>query len=326
MALFGRRKKGGGHGSEAQLIVAAIGAVPPLTEADMGWLVERWVAGMRAGGVTIRNVDSDGSLTGSNGRDYYLDNLAQTLAQLPRNEWEEAVAGAVRSSLVPFVKEGSLGPEELARSLYPRVTPLDSFTPEMMARADWYGPAVAPGLALRACLDTPESVQQVFSAKTLAPLGGWDAVYPRLLENLRALRPAPAHTLSQVDGALEGIHSWESHLDDYFGATRVLLLDELLAEVGCAPGPAGTLVSMPTRHSLMVHVLRDRQSLLKCLGAMVRVTPRLYGEGPGPVSPFVYHRPGPEFPWQQLNERAEDGRMAVMVRGRFAESLAELDP
>jgi hypothetical protein len=297
--------------------------VAPLDQAQTAWLVERWMGGMKAAGVAIDGARPDGALT-AGGWSYYLDNLAASLAQLPLEQWSQAVDRAVNQTVAPGVAPEADG-EELLAALYPRVLMEASLGEEILAFFEPYAPPLGPGLVQVAAIDTPERVETLFAGDRLAPLGGWTAIYPRLLANLRALgRPQEAILRPESGNGAQSIHLWESDPDDFFGATRILLLDELLAEAGDPPGPLGAVVAIPARTHLLAHVLRDRASLITCLNGLAALTQQIFHDEPGSLSPFVYYRPSPGAPLQQLTVPGEDGQLRVEVRGAFADALGAL--
>jgi hypothetical protein len=323
MGLFGAKKPGGAGGIDLAAAAAAVGAVAPLDREQTAWVVQRWLAAMAAAGLAIERVQPDLGLVAADGRTFYLNNLAALLARVDPGEWGDVIGRVVEQGAAPAPAAGAQG-EDLLAALLPRVLAESNLDGKMLAALEPYSPPLGAGLLQLACVDTPERVETLFRGDRLAPFGGWDAVYPRLLANLRALRPAPAHDVLQPGAGAAGIHVWESDDDDFFGATRVLLLGELLAEAGDPLGPLGAVVAIPNRHYLMAHALRDQASLLACLPALAQLAPRAFSDGAGSLSPFVYYQRAPGALLEQVTVLGEDQGIEIQVRGEFAAAFEAL--
>jgi hypothetical protein len=71
--------------------------------------------------------------------------------------------------------------------------------------------------------------------------------------------------------------------ENFFGATHALLLHEYFD-----PQPElGLLVSVPHRHGMVVHAIRDAGALT-AISAQLYLAPRLYEQGPGSITPSLY--------------------------------------
>ncbi|MFK7918814.1 MAG: hypothetical protein AB8G14_12095 [Ilumatobacter sp.] len=71
-----------------------------------------------------------------------------------------------------------------------------------------------------------------------------------------------------------------------FTASMVGVVDQLVAEVAHI-GETGAIVSMPLRHSLLVHPIDD-SSVRTAIAGMIPITRQLFKQGPGSVSPHLY--------------------------------------
>lgn len=179
-------------------------------------------------------------------------------------------------------------------------------------------PTLAPGLHLSAWLARDDRVEALTG---LAGYGGWPRVRPHALDNLRRL-PVPVHHARPLDDKVEEsplLHVFTA--EDVFGASRLLVLDDLLAASRVGPAPHGTLVALPQAHLLAVHVLTgpDVDETLTALASLGRAGAR----ATWPVSPEVYFR-GPQGHLQRVTRTLPDGEVLYHLDGPFAEKLTEL--
>lgn len=304
MGFFSRGRDGAESTPDPEL--------PPLTRELADWLRERVVAELAGLGLPVEARGDH--LVAADGQVYGLGNLAATLAAAQRRERERVVATHARGILAmrDFREPTTL--EEITGIVVARVlpdhpvhTPRD---PDASA-----GPTLGPGLVVRASLDFPTHVSTLTD---LAPFGGWAAVEPYATANLRAL-PAPDHEVLRPVRDAE-VHVFAS--DDLFGASRLLLLDDLLSGRLHRERPAhGVLVAVPNRHLLAVHVLAGPE-VMRAMSTLVQLA-RGEFEGPGPVSPEVYHR-SPDGTMQQVTGPGADGGVEVHVTGAFGDAMAAL--
>jgi len=149
----------------------------------------------------------------------------------------------------------------------------------------------------------------------LAPLGGWAAVGPVAMANLSRL-PLPDHeAVATRRGAT--VHLLSS--EDMFGASRLLILDHLLGALRIPASPFGTLVAVPHRHLLAVHVL-EGANVVPALDTLVALA-RSGVDAAGPVSPEVYFR-ATDGGLQRVTSTAADGTVTVEVDGAFSQAMA----
>ncbi len=122
-------------------------------------------------------------------------------------------------------------------------------------------------------------------------------------DGLRALRQPQHETLTAGRAKVESFVA-----DDVFGASRLLVLDELLAEILLVERPShGTLVVVPNRHLLAVHILESVRAIPAALGLLgeLAVVEHRIAE---PLSPWVYFR-------------ASDGRLSLLANPSERPSL-----
>ncbi len=109
--------------------------------------------------------------------------------------------------------------------------------------------------------------------------------------------------------------------DSVYTASRLLTMDDVLRRTtGDAEAPFGVLACVPNRHQLAFHVLRDR-SVLPVMEAMAQLAATGYGDGVGPVSPYLYWHHGGGL--HQLSH-LDGGELRIEVADEFAGVLDRL--
>lgn len=172
----------------------------------------------------------------------------------------------------------------------------------------------APGVVQMLALDQPETVH-VLSGDRIDRIGGWPRLYERGLANLRREATGPSEQIDAGAGA-----TFHLLLDDsVYTASRALLLPELLA--GQAVEGLGWLLSMPNRHQLVWHVIRD-ETVLPALRAMAVFTDLGFRDAVGPLSPHVYWWSGMEY--RQITSTGADGQIEVHIQPDFQQVLQRL--
>jgi hypothetical protein len=83
-----------------------------------------------------------------------------------------------------------------------------------------------------------------------------------------------------------------------------------MALTGEEPGPYGWLVSVPNRHQVCWHVIKDA-TVLPVIHGMTVFTGMGFSDSPGPVSPHVYWWSGSEY--QQLTQTDDAGQLSIHV-------------
>ncbi|GIG30065.1 hypothetical protein [Cellulomonas marina] len=250
---------------------------------DEAWLRDRLAAELAHAGVDDV-VHLGDRLETTDGTTFGVGTLADALSRHPRLTWGSRVRAhartlaRVRATPVPLAT-----PDVLARAVA-RVVADDATDVRDGGGAEHLGPLLAPGLRAVVCLDLPEHVH---GPVDLRPHGGWTAVAPAALAALRAL-PAPRHRTLTAEGggAVEVFVA-----DDVFGASRLLVLDALVADaLGRERPEHGMLVVVPNRHLLAVHPLEDAGTVVGALRLMLTLAGAAAASGAGPVSPAVYYR------------------------------------
>ncbi|CAM5782927.1 hypothetical protein [Cellulomonas persica] len=297
MGWFSRRRD---DDTPAQSGDAPDDALAPLTRADADWLrgvAAEAFAGIGVPGVAVR----PDHLVDADGKEYGLTNLAAILAQQDRGQWQSVVDGHVASLALARERAGATY-DEVADLLVARVM-VEADLPRVVPAA---GPQLGGGLCVRAAIDYPEAVSILYDDTRV---GGWDVTGEAALAGLRTL-PAPMHETLDHD-----VHLFEA--PDFFGASRVLVHDELLDSVGLTDRPFGTLVVLPSRAFLAVHVLRDA-TVVHALHLMAQLGKA--GETqPGTMSPHVYYR-STDGTLQQVTQYTDD-KVDVVVDGAFARAM-----
>ncbi|ROS31486.1 hypothetical protein [Cellulomonas sp. PhB150] len=243
---------------------------------------------------------------------YGLGNLAALVAALPRRQW----AAAVRHHADTLAEMDSAREpqtfDEVRGLVVARIVHVEDLPDPDATGA---GPALAANLVVRAALDLPTHVQILHDG---ARYGGWAVTGPTALANLGRL-PAPEHTTHDAgDGAV--VHCFFA--EDFFGASRLLLLDELLAsQAGIERPEHGVLVAVPHRHLVAVHVLQDA-SAARAVGALIGLA-QGGRDAAGSLSADVYYR-SPDGAMQVVTDVDPDGGTRVVVDGPFGDAMARL--
>jgi hypothetical protein len=159
-------------------------------------------------------------------------------------------------------------------------------------------------------LDLPDAVA-IFKHENARRLGGFAALRSRGLANLGELPVESFETLPTPGGgsfcALLG--------ESVYTASRALLLPSLATALsGEAPNEHGWLMSVPNRHQVVWHVIKDR-TVIPAVQAMTHFTRLGFGESPGPVSPHVFWWNGSSY--EQLTRIDDKGSVSVHVSPRF---------
>ncbi|MFV0461110.1 MAG: hypothetical protein ACK5MT_20345 [Actinomycetales bacterium] len=217
---------------------------------------------------------------------YSLDGLARVAGTTARSAWPALVDRHVRALLLADAVSDPATLDEAADLLRAQLRPLSSL-PELPEAAV----TVLPGVAMICVLDHPSHITELVSMDLVSDYGGLDAVYEVALENLRAL---PAPTISDICANMDRpdatVHVLQS--EDFYGAARALILPQMLAQIGVERPPYGVLFAVPTRHLLVLHVVRG-EGAVPALKSLARLAQVQFGEGPGAISPHVFYA-GPD--------------------------------
>jgi hypothetical protein len=175
----------------------------------------------------------------------------------------------------------------------------------------------APGLVEMLALDLPETVA-VYPISEAQRLGGEERLRAAGRANLRR----------DTGGRLErlaGDGGGEFHVllgESVHTASKALLAPTLFTELtGEEPGEFGWLLSVPNRHQLVWHLIRDID-VIPALQGMFRFTVLGHGDAPGPLSPHVYWWNDGRY--EQLTHIDGSGTLSVHVGAEFADVLEHL--
>lgn len=286
--------------------------LPPLSAADADHLTDLARREFDAVGIQVEP-DGQGALVAEHAT-YGLGNLAALAGGLPRRRWRKLVRAHVQTILDA---EDDSSDDSEDGILYFKLRPLDHIdTPPR------YAPEVLPGILLVSAVDHPTHVRELLSDDHLDEYGGWDEAYRTGLANLREL-PDPEHTSMQ---GIRNDPATEVHLfatDDFFGASRIAILPELLGSIGIERPSHGVLIGIPNRHLLTVHVVSG-DGLLAALRTMIKIGHAEHDGREGAITPEVFYRAA-DGETQQLTWTTDEQSVQLRVSGRFAEVLDELD-
>ncbi len=256
--------------------------------------------------------DGEGALE-TEDASYGLRNLAATVSRLPRRKWTKAVRRHVRT----VVEAMDLDPDEDDGLLLFKLRPISH-----VEEPPSYAPEVLPGILLVAAVDYPTHVQELLSDDHVEEYGGWPEAYRTGLANLRML-PPPHHSTVHGESrhpATE-IHMFQS--EDFFGASRIAVLPELLAEIGIERPSHGVLLAIPNRHLAVVHVITE-DGLLDALRTMIRIGHGEHDGHEGAISAEVFYRAA-DGETQQLTWTTSERSVELRVSGRFGEVVQDLN-
>jgi hypothetical protein len=212
-----------------------------------------------------------------NGRSLGLLQLAQHCHLAKRDHWHDLITSHLRTMTAHLsdIRE-PFSMFDLRVRLVPD-TPADSDTFKRFGARPF-----AEGVIALLAVDVADAVRCV-PADEVRELG-WDVdeawasaiVQTELLEV-----PEELHTIDL--GGAELLHVFGERP---FTASMVGVVDKLIATA--APiGDDGAIVSIPLRHSILVHPLVD-DSVAAAITGLVPITRQLYKQGPGSVSPHLY--------------------------------------
>lgn len=262
-------------------------------------------------------VTSDGrDIVGNGTHVYGLTNLSREVGSAPWSEWERLVDGhadaMVRANVAPPETE-SIGPEQWRMKL----RPVDDLPQEL----DFYSPSGLPGIVALPAIDHPSHVSEMLGLDRVREYADLDAFRTRAVANLRELPPpvdVMRHTPSDDDPDSEVALLV---FDDFYGAARALVLDHVLREFLKVESPLhGCVIGLPTRHHLLVHVLRGA-GVLAAIPYLVNLANALHSEEPGPITNELFYVPwlGPS---QQIT-RHDESEVQILVNGALQETMAK---
>lgn len=261
--------------------------------------------------------DDAGALVAGEVR-FVLGPSAAVAAQAGRQSWPALVRRHVANMLAAHAEPEPETLEDARTLLLPKLRALSDLPQPRPA----YVEELLPGVGVVAALDYPSHVAEVHSDDVITRLGGWETIREIAVTNLRSL---PDPTISDLLGDPDRDDATVQVLmfEDFFGAARVLRLQELLSGIGIEQPRHGVLVALPHRHLIAVHVVRG-EGVIPALRAMATLSLGEYRTGPGPISPHVYFCRALETR-QQVTVLADgDDSLTVTLHGAFGQTLQEL--
>jgi hypothetical protein len=236
-------------------------------------------------GLAVSRIDP-GVVRLRNGNSLGLLQLAQHCHLRPRDEWRNLIDTHLRTMtahLDHVVEPFSMF--DLRIRLVPDA-PADADSLRRLGARPF-----ADGIVQLLAVDVETAVRCV-PATEIAALG-WDideawasaTVQTEMLEV-----PEEIHTID-IGGA-QMIHVFGERP---FLASMVGVVDQLIVGHGNI-GERGAIISMPLRHSLLVHPIADTDVRIAIAG-MIPVTRQLHKQGPGSVSPHLYWWRGGTLEW-----------------------------
>ena len=253
--------------------------------------------------------------------DLDLATLACRCAKLPGDDWPEIIAqhldGVLGSQASPGGDTAADAPPDTVRSwsaARPRLAielrpmedePGDDVDVSQPSRID------LPGVVSALVFDMGRSFRPVTRKESDA----WDlndeALFEAALKNLRAMSEMPGPQRVPLANELE---LYACSGDSPLIGSLALLLDahpELIGE-------HGAIVAVPTRHTLLVHPIRNRRAI-EVIHGMIPMVDRIAQEGPGRVSANLYWYQNGDFTLLPCDEK--DGEYCFHPPQSFARLL-----
>lgn len=235
-----------------------------------------------------QSLDAAGLPWRYDGGDYYdvdgriragLAGIARTVADAPLSQWQGIVDERIAHIGELLASEDA---EPTVDQLYPRLRVQQSDV-----GADYPLTGVIDGLEVLLAIDSPRSVSLVQNPAQLTALGPLEHLFAAAEQNLAAL-PVPAPEPIEVEADDQPLTIYVFEFEDYFGASRLLHLAELVRE-HIGPAPYGVVASIPDRQALMVAIL-DEGPVLGTINTFVNMTQNVYDSADGPISREVYYQ------------------------------------
>jgi hypothetical protein len=218
-----------------------------------------------------------GAIRLQNGRSLGLLQLAQHCHLRERNDWRDLIGTHLRTMtahLNDIVEPFSVF--DLRVRLIPDA-PDDRETLRSLGARPF-----AEGIVQVLAIDIVDAVRCV-PAREVTELG-WDVdeAWASALSQTELLEvPDEINTIDI--GGVDVIHVFGERP---FIASMIRVVDQLIDETADI-GPAGAVVSMPLRHSVLVHPVDGREARTAIAG-MIPITRQLFKQGPGSVSAHLY--------------------------------------
>jgi hypothetical protein len=249
------------------------------------------------------------------GGQYGLTNIAAACNACPAKEWPAIVTWHVETVLralaAPSIAE--LDDDAVLERVFVRVMGISAF-PDLSSLG--YRRDLGGDLIELLALDSADSVSLLLDSDV--ERFGVDALRQAGLVNLLG---EPFGSCERIDVGPDAAFNCLLS-DSVFTASRLLTMDDVLRRTtGRAEAPYGVLACVPNRHQLAFHVLADAAAL-PVLPAMARFALDGFGDGVGPVSPFLYWYHGGML--SQLSQLDADGDLRIEVADDFADVLHQL--
>ncbi|MGA8848167.1 MAG: hypothetical protein WB471_16250, partial [Nocardioides sp.] len=208
--------------------------------------------------------------------------------------------------------------EEVRIHLYPRLR----WAADLPGPVPSYAARPLPGVVELAAIDHPTHVTDLLSNEGVEQLGGWPTARRTAMANLRALPALHQDAIHAAPGRDDSVvHVLTS--SDHFGASRVLMLPEVLEELGLEPPAHGVLVAVPNHQLLALHPVVGAGTVA-ALQLLVRISTGEHDRHPGPLSRHVYFVPASGAGAERVTSFGDDGTLTVEVAGALAEAFAAL--
>lgn len=292
MPLFGRGKQAEPDGPPDETF-------PFFTVEQAGRFREHARQGFAEAGLEV-TVYAD-HLVDNSGRQFGLANVAAVCHNADRGEREwraltaTHAARIVRGMDAPSPFE-TMSRAELLAATYLRVMPTADLAP---VRVD-YSRTVADGISEVLNVDLPETVV-TYLDEHVEELGPLEDLRRAGLANLRRVPIDEHQRVAAPQGAALDVVMGDS----VFTASKLLVLDELLGEMGVTDvDENGVLVVAPFRNQLAFHAIRDATAL-PAINGLALFAQLGHDGSPGPVSPHVFWWRHGEF--RRITEQGPDG-------------------
>lgn len=245
-------------------------------------LRRRWVFTIREGCI-LRETSTDKP------EQLQLIRLAERCSRLPEDRWPDLITGyfdAVSHShsldrqLDPIVGDFAQVRHLLSVRMYPGSMRDPDQGYNLVQRID------LPGVVSHLVFEMPHSVRTVRQQEAQAWGRTRDELFQVALDNLHDDGAPSCEMIDLHDGVACYTFSDES----FFTASHALLLDYL---PDCE-GTYGSIVAIPTRHTLVCYPIEDL-NVVKAINVMQPVIASMYDDGPGSISQLLYWHNGGRF-------------------------------
>ena len=257
-----------------------------------------------------------GHVEAADGGRYGLTNVAANCRASKERDWPKVIRSHVATILRAAertIDPDQLDSDEVMAHVFVRVVGTSTI-PDLTAFG--YRRDLGGDLVELLALDFPESVAML--TDEVVSRFGVDDLRRAGVTNLVCEPFGNYEQVVRKDGTAFGVVLGES----VYTASRLLTMDDVLRRtVRSIEAPYGVLVSVPFRHQLAFHVIRDA-TVVPAIESMAVFAASGYGDGIGPVSPFLYWSHGGRL--TQLSHPGEDGGLRIEVDHEFAEVLADV--